>query len=1162
MTDKPSNSHLPTPRQLFQKTVVISDLTERERQLKALSGDDKALFEKVQRLLHARERATCGILARAVGELDPGRRTLSDASVSPDSHFDEGDSLTGPITKFDFTSTHNARNARNREQDIGPYRIVKLLGEGGMGSVYLAHQQEPVKREVAIKVIRPEVSSPRVIKRFEAERQILAIMDHPNIAKIFDAGTTHEGQPFFVMEFVSGTPITEYVASASVSLKDRLQLFINLCLAIEHAHQKGAIHRDLKPANVLVSQQGDEAAIVKVIDFGVAKALSEDLVDDGPATHFSQLIGTPLYMPPEQMRMQENGVDTRGDVYSLGVILYELIAGETPYDRQQLRDRGLSGFLQLVETNDPPPPSKKIKQHFRKVQEQGEQAGSTYHLEPKQAPFNSLRQARRYRELDWIVMKAIQANRDQRYASAKDLAADLTRFLNHKAVAAGPPTKFYSLTKWWDRNHFKALNVAVMLLLSISIMSLALWDRDQITSNERPSPSIETSMQDWRELASFQQALNAFENAELERLYGILKKHSHDSKNIGSSQSSNLGTLQSILLNAAIPQPEAIIPQSESFQAVAFSSQAARVVIVDRNNQLHIYNWLKDTGLREEIVLPANPDRIDAVAISPDGTRAVTGSFTGHLWFWDLDQRKVTREIFVADAGIETVIWSEDGRYVAAGARYELTWVADSAGNELFRIENNHRHESLLFANDCQSLFVPTREGISEFSLPDGKLVREITAEPFETVRKMCLGGNENQWLIAAERFAEAAMIIDIKSGRTLGFATLEGKYPQHLSTTGDGTWLSAVYPDRKVQLIRLLQSSEQTVQGKNYLSFPTVRDPVTLADNARIGAVWLESQSKLLIVGGDNSAQTWAWSDLMPATVLKPPNDLAAVFPTAENDLLHLYRDKEIFQGRPIPVGIDHQIDKPLGDPVPFKIQVGSTRWNSGFSAVFGEGVARILNSISGETLAEIETGIEGEIRIDLSNFDGSALAVSNGMQIGVWVTKDGWVTHQQSGVIQARTDGDILLCDEGDTLFCEREKHLCEYDVASGELLNSYDLSSYPMISAMCLDHSQQKLALGVRTAILIWDRQQTKVQQVFNCGSEITSLCYLKDGRVLLSGHRDGAIRAWHIATKQPLGILFQRSVAGNIEAIQLFPNQKQIFARARTPNGFAPIILGRP
>ena len=346
---------------------------------------------------------------------------------------------------------------------IGRYKLLQQIGEGGCGIVYMAGQEEPVRRKVALKVIKLGMDTRNVIARFEAERQALALMDHPNIAKVLDAGATETGRPYFVMELVRGIKITDYCDQQRFSTPRRLELFIQVCQAVQHAHQKGIIHRDLKPSNILVTEQ-DGAPVPKVIDFGIAKATGQQrLTDKTVFTAFEQFIGTPAYMSPEQAGLGGLDVDTRSDIYSLGVLLYELLAGRPPFDSEQLRRSALDEILKTIRETEPPRPSTKLSTLTR--------LEMTAVAEQRQVEPQKLR-GLLHGDLDWIVMKSLEKNRARRYETANGLAADIRRHLNTEPVLARPPSRLYEFQKTVRRHKFGfAAAAALIAVLSAGIIA-------------------------------------------------------------------------------------------------------------------------------------------------------------------------------------------------------------------------------------------------------------------------------------------------------------------------------------------------------------------------------------------------------------------------------------------------------------------------------------------------------------------------------------------------------------------------------------------------------------------------------------------------------------------------------------------------------------------
>ena len=378
------------------------------------------------------------------------------------------------------TQTIDTAAAVAGDDDFGRYRVLRPLGEGGMGTVYLAEQLEPIRRSVALKVVKLGMDTAQVLARFQNERQALAMMDHPNIAQIFDAGATTKGRPYFVMEYIEGAPITQYCDGKRMTTRERLALFLAVCRAVQHAHQKGVIHRDLKPSNVLVTEQ-DGAPLPKVIDFGIAKATDKWAVENTLLTQFGQIVGTPEYASPEQADTMTGEIDETSDVYSLGVLLYELLIGAVPFDTAKLRSAGLAEMLRMIREEEAPSLPKKLTSMG---------AAANDIAARRQTDPVSLRRLVDG-DLNSITMKALEKAREQRYASVSDLAADIQRHLEHRPVLASPPSRLYRIRKFLRRHRLAALGtaagVAVLVLSGVTAWSLShsasrpkLTDKDTI----------------------------------------------------------------------------------------------------------------------------------------------------------------------------------------------------------------------------------------------------------------------------------------------------------------------------------------------------------------------------------------------------------------------------------------------------------------------------------------------------------------------------------------------------------------------------------------------------------------------------------------------------------------------------------------------------------
>src|SRR5215472_15564494 len=372
------------------------------------------------------------------------------------------------------TETISAAPAAAADDDFGRYKILRALGEGGMGTVYLAEQLEPIHRRVALKVVKVGMDTAQVLARFNNERQALAMMDHLHIAQIFDAGATAKGRPYFVMEYIEGAPITQYSDTKRMTTKERLALFLSVCRAVQHAHQKGVIHRDLKPSNVLVMEQ-DTAPVPKVIDFGIAKATDKWSVEKTLLTQFGQIVGTPEYASPEQADTMTGEIDEASDVYSLGVLLYELLVGAVPFDTATLRNAGLAEMLRIIREDEAPSLPRKLTSLGAKAADIAAR---------RQTDPASLRRLVGG-DLNSITLKALEKPRERRYASVSDLAGDIQRHLEHRPVLASPPGRLYRTRKFLRRHGLAALGTAAGIVFLV-MSGVTAWSLSHRDSGSRP----------------------------------------------------------------------------------------------------------------------------------------------------------------------------------------------------------------------------------------------------------------------------------------------------------------------------------------------------------------------------------------------------------------------------------------------------------------------------------------------------------------------------------------------------------------------------------------------------------------------------------------------------------------------------------------------------
>jgi WD40 repeat protein len=584
---------------------------------------------------------------------------------------------------------------------IGRYKLLEKIGEGGFGVVYRAEQTEPVRRHVALKVIRVGMDTKSVVARFEAERQALALMDHPGIARVLDGGATNMGRPFFVMELVRGVRITEYCAANKLSLQDRLDLFIQLCHAVQHAHQKGVIHRDLKPSNVLVTIL-DGKPTPKVIDFGIAKAIEEPLTEKTVLTNFHAFIGTPAYTSPEQAQMTGSDVDTRSDIYSLGVLLYELLTGVTPLEAKELTQSGIDGMRRMIQEVEPPTPSTRLRQII---------------AEDPTGPSHLLVE----RDLDSIVMKCLEKDRSRRYATAQQLAEDLHRYLNHEPVIARPPSVAYRFQKAFHRHRTAFATAAAILLVVIAGTLVSVWQAVRATNAERSERDgrrreevLRVSAEQEREAALQLKAL-----AELNEYVADVNL-AHQSILAG-----NLARAKELLARHQTEGEKRFewrylwhASQGDDHQIIATEpssilslATSPEILAVGLRDTVKIYDAKTDSLIRT-LAKPGN-----SVAISSSGLLATSGKNSVRVW-----RTSNWVELLSLTNYSAPIAFAGDGRLLAASSRGGVRVVDSSTGQVISEIKNSM--PPFAFSPSGDFIAVDTREGILLWDLKAGQPLR------------------------------------------------------------------------------------------------------------------------------------------------------------------------------------------------------------------------------------------------------------------------------------------------------------------------------------------------------------------------------------------------------------------------------------------------------
>jgi WD40 repeat protein/serine/threonine protein kinase len=531
---------------------------------------------------------------------------------------------------------------------IGPYKLLEQIGEGGFGVVFMAEQMRPVRRKVALKVLKPGMDTRQVVARFEAERQALAIMDHPHIAKVFDGGATRSGRPYFVMELVKGVPITEFCDQNHLTPRQRLEMFVPVCQAVQHAHQKDIIHRDLKPSNVLVSRH-DTTPIVKIIDFGVAKALGQDLTDKTLFTGLAQMIGTPLYMSPEQAGMSDLDVDTRSDIYALGVLLYELLTGTTPFEKHRFKTASYDEIRRIIREEEPPRPSTRLSDLGRSLasKETSFVPGSTQIAKPATslATVSTLQRNESATltklvrgELDWIVMKALEKDRRRRYETANGLAMDVQRYLRDEPVEACPPSALYRLRKLARRHRALLATVgamtlvvfaaAGMLALSNVRVSKALLRETEAKSNLSKAFDQQRDDLERERRNSYQQRMALAEREwsvnNLSRMEALLTQCPADLRGW------EWRYLRRLRYGATLP-----LRHESSVYSVVFSPDGQYLATATKDGLVRLLRAKTHVELAK---WPAHEANATCIEFSPDSRYLASGGWDSRVKVWDVEK--------------------------------------------------------------------------------------------------------------------------------------------------------------------------------------------------------------------------------------------------------------------------------------------------------------------------------------------------------------------------------------------------------------------------------------------------------------------------------------------------------------------------------------------
>jgi len=855
-----------------------------------------------QRLLEAalalETESERGAFLAAVG--DPAlRRRLEElvaSSAEADSFFGAPPLQHAGVDARDLVSPihRDTRLDENSGTVIGRYKLLQKIGEGGMGVVYMAEQEEPVRRRVALKIIKLGMDTQQVVARFEAERQALALMDHPNIAKVLDGGATDTGRPYFVMELVQGVPITEFCDKNQLPAQERIKLFIQVCQAIQSAHQKGIIHRDIKPTNILVTLNAG-VPVPMVIDFGVAKATEQKLTEKTVFTNYATMIGTPAYMSPEQAEMSRLDVDTRSDIYGLGVLLYELLTGTTPFPEKRLRSASYQEMQRIIVEEEPERPSTRLRQTSITASRPNSQLST----------LNSALST----DLDWIVMKCLEKDRARRYETANGLAADLQRHLDNEPVVARPPSAAYRLQKAWRRNKLVfSAGVAVVLALVAGLGVAAMGWR--LTRVERDGAIQARAGEEAQRKAAQASAVTAQEQRQRAENAKTESDHQLYVANMNLAQQSweqnNIGRLRQLLKETQDSpyrgfewyywQPQTHLAlktlrgHRRGVYSAAFSPDGQRIVTGSWDNTAKVWDAASGTNL---FTLTGHNNYVYSVAFSPDGQRIVTGSWDTTARVWEAASGKLLAMFPGHSGNIFSVAFSPDGQRIVSGSADKTANVWEAASGQELLMLTGHKGgiRCAAFSPDGQRIVTGSEDhsakvweaatGTNLLTLtghsgwissvafsPDGQRIvtgsLDHTAEVWEAASGRELfplkGHSREIWSvafspdgkrIATGSFDGTAKVWEAASGRELFTLKGHGSGVRSVAFSPDGRWILTASGDGTAKVWETASGVSADETGRNLV---TLR-----GHSAEIWSVSFSPDGQRIVTGSwDNTAKVW----------------------------------------------------------------------------------------------------------------------------------------------------------------------------------------------------------------------------------------------------------------------------------------------------------------